>query len=552
MPAPSRRGSRGRRSPPRSRPTRRADGRTAPSCRSTGTLAARDRRAPARSRVPRPGRRSAWTRRGRSRSRSRRRRRRRRRARSSPRGPLPSRPRAAGPCDGVRGRPVAEERRHTVSAPRARATSAASRTRNAAPSPMTNPSRPASNGRAACPGSSFRPADSARMMSNAPNASGLSGISQPPAIAASIAAVAQVAERLAERDRAGRARVRGREDRAVDVRARSRGWPAPRRRRPRARGSAPPRGSRDRGTWCAAPRRRRCRRAPSRGRSPTRSAAAAPARPGSRPGVLEREPAGHEAELAEPVELAGGLRRHPGDRIEVVDLGRDLGAERRGVEAVDPLARPDRAARRPARNASTPVPTAVMTPMPVIQTSRRSGIGRLRSGRPVRASARALNVASVRPAIGRVKTRSTNHANPGRRGAKSCSIVTCVPAPRGSIRHVTSIPFVAPATWTKRSRRRPGSDHVLARQTTGMPRPRTGTNVRRAMKSTVTASAVRGAGRPRPDVVRKEPVPARDVPRQLEDERPAAHRCRSRSSLCMSGRQQCGEEPRIQDAGRPR
>ena len=41
-------------------------------------------------------------------------------------------------------------------------------------------------------------------------------------------------------------------------------------------------------------------------------------------GVVEREAAGHQAELAEPIELPGGLRRHPGERVEVVDLGRDL------------------------------------------------------------------------------------------------------------------------------------------------------------------------------------------------------------------------------------
>ena len=41
-------------------------------------------------------------------------------------------------------------------------------------------------------------------------------------------------------------------------------------------------------------------------------------------GVVEREAAGDQPELAEPVELAGRLRRHPGERVEVVDLGRDL------------------------------------------------------------------------------------------------------------------------------------------------------------------------------------------------------------------------------------
>ena len=57
------------------------------------------------------------------------------------------------------------------------------------------------------------------------------------------------------------------------------------------------------------------------------------------PRVVEREAAGDEPELAEPVELAGRLRRHPGERVEVVHLGRDLRAERRRVEPVDP---PDR------------------------------------------------------------------------------------------------------------------------------------------------------------------------------------------------------------------
>ena len=51
--------------------------------------------------------------------------------------------------------------------------------------------------------------------------------------------------------------------------------------------------------------------------------------------VLQREPPRDQAELAEPVELARGLRVHVVERLEVVDLGRDLGAERRGVEPVD-------------------------------------------------------------------------------------------------------------------------------------------------------------------------------------------------------------------------
>ncbi len=92
-------------------------------------------------------------------------------------------------------------------------------------------------------------------------------------------------------------------------------------------------------------------------------------------------------------------------------------------------------------------------------------------------------VASVRPAIGRVKARSTNAANPGTRGRKSCSISTRVPSPAGSIVQVTSMPFVAPATWWNRSRRVAGSCQVRLRQATGTPAPSHGTTTRRATKS---------------------------------------------------------------------
>ncbi len=72
---------------------------------------------------------------------------------------------------------------------------------------------------------------------------------------------------------------------------------------------------------------------------PLRMRAAVDAR--RQPGVVERQPPGDEAELAEPVELAGRLRRHPGERIEIVDLGRHLRAEGARIEPIDP---PDRGA----------------------------------------------------------------------------------------------------------------------------------------------------------------------------------------------------------------
>jgi hypothetical protein len=57
------------------------------------------------------------------------------------------------------------------------------------------------------------------------------------------------------------------------------------------------------------------------------------------PGVVERQAPGDEAELAESVQLAGRLGGHPGERVEVVDLGCHLRAERRWVEPVDALDR---------------------------------------------------------------------------------------------------------------------------------------------------------------------------------------------------------------------
>ena len=56
-------------------------------------------------------------------------------------------------------------------------------------------------------------------------------------------------------------------------------------------------------------------------------------------GIVERQPTGDEPELAEPVEGAGRLGRHPGERVEIVDLGRDLRAERARIEPVDPFDR---------------------------------------------------------------------------------------------------------------------------------------------------------------------------------------------------------------------
>jgi hypothetical protein len=108
-----------------------------------------------------------------------------------------------------------------------------------------------------------------------------------------------------------------------------------------------------------------------------------------------------------------------------------------------------------------------------------------------------LNVASVRDAIGRVKKRSMNTDQAPTRGRKSWSISTREPPlPRGEIRQVTSIPFVAPPRWTKRSWQVASSLHVRARQATGSERPRTGTSGRRAtISATSDPSSLRSIGR---------------------------------------------------------
>ncbi len=162
-------------------------------------------------------------------------------------------------------------------------------------------------------------------------------------------AVAQVAERLAQRDRPRRARVGGRQDRAADV---ERDAEVGRRRAAEDRQRKVRRHLPDPlleialvlllGVGDAA------QRGPEVDPDPLRMRAAV--RAGRQPRVVEREPARDEAELAEAVQLARGLGRHPGERVEVVDLRRDLRAEGARVEPVDAL---DRGAASPQARRGT-------------------------------------------------------------------------------------------------------------------------------------------------------------------------------------------------------
>ena len=214
--APSRRGSPARRWRPRWRPRRRADDRTAPSCPTTGTVAAR---APSASRDrPRFG---EVADRGRGRvgvhvvdlgrvDRGVREGDRRRAGRLAAVGPW------LDHVMRVRRGAVAEELGIRASRRAASATSAASSTRSAAPSPMTNPSRPTSKGRAAAGrvvvvAGRERADDVERSERQRAQrdlaAAGDRGVDP---------ALAQVAQRLTQRHRSGGARVRGRQDRPAD------------------------------------------------------------------------------------------------------------------------------------------------------------------------------------------------------------------------------------------------------------------------------------------------------------------------------------------------
>ena len=166
-----------------------------------------------------------------------------------------------------------------------------------------------------------------------------------------------------------------------------------------------------------------------------------------------------------------------------------------------------------ARRCRSPRPAAAHRPVAIAQgVRRRRPVGRERFGeglergeRPPGDGPREARVDQRRRTPGQARAGSRARSRPGR------------PPAAGSIVQVTSIPFVAPATWTNRRRRVAGSCQVRLRHVTGIPRPSSGTNGRRAMKSHTRRVAV-VADRDRPRVVGEQPLPARDVARQPVDE----------------------------------
>ena len=121
--------------------------------------------------------------------------------------------------------------------------------------------------------------------------------------------------------------------------------------------------------------------------------------------------------------------------------------------------------------------------MPVIQTRRRSLMSMDSSGRrrrtatPVNRLGEGLE-RGQRPAGDRPGEEPIDERGEARQPGRELVLDRDAWSRRrraltGSMRQVTSIPLVAPATWTKRRRRVAGSDQVRERQVTGSPSPRT-------------------------------------------------------------------------------
>ncbi len=232
---------------------------------------------------------------------------------------------------------------------------------------------------------------------------------------------------------------------------------------------------------------------------PIRSAAAAPATPGRQPGVLERQAPGGEPELAEPVELPGGPWRHPGRAGRSRRPGRRPAirngpGSKRSIrltgETRGPKPGPERGDAR--------CRSAVTTPIPVIQTRRRSRhvggfVADARADSPwlpgpwAIASAMALNVPSVRPAIG-----PREPAIHERREAREPWPEVVVDRRPGSRRRSARSATSRPSPSSRQRRGRTGADVSPARSRYGHATPPAGRGPRiarsgrRATKSTTT------------------------------------------------------------------
>ena len=234
----------------------------------------------------------------------------------------------------------------------------------AEPSAITNPSRSRSNGRLARCGSSFR-VDIAFIVENAPNDSGASGASAPPA---------ERDAHVAAGDSRGTHRRSRRHPRRTssslrrsdhERRTRERRWPSPTRRTPTSRAGAAPRANLCCGTPHAALPRKRGRRAPIRSRRPRRPRCARRSR--SRRHV-EREPRRRDGELTVTVRPPQLFAADERTRIEIVDLRRDL---RRAIARIETGQRRRRDLTGRAcfpKTSRTPIPSGETMPIPVTTT----------------------------------------------------------------------------------------------------------------------------------------------------------------------------------------
>ena len=223
------------------------------------------------------------------------------------------------------------------------------------------------------------------MRSNAPNDSGESGHSTPPARAASTSPSRIAAKRLPQGHRPRGTGVGGGQDRPADaerdpeVGRRRAAEHGERESRRHAAGCRPPCIAR------AAPRRTRCRRARCPGRCPPAPDRRGRASPGRNAASARASRPAATRELAESVQAPRPIGRPCGRPARSRRSAPRPATGRRRRRNGRWLGWARSPARRPARNASTPVPTAVTSPRPVIQTA--TAIGH-RPAAPPAASAR--------------------------------------------------------------------------------------------------------------------------------------------------------------------
>ena len=338
---------------------------------------------------------------------------------------------------------------------------------------------------------------SARMMSNAPNASGDSGHSTPPAIAASISPfrIAPIASPIATAPEAHELaveRIGPRTSSAMPEVGR--------------RGAAEHREREGRGDRSQAAvevllvlrfgERDAAQRGPEVDPDPVGLGRAADA--GHEAGVGHRHAPGREAELREPVEGRATARASmwsAGSKSSTCAATWDRNGDgsKRSMRLTG-----DAFARRPARNAGSPIPIAEITPTPGDPDVARGRPCQDRSPAAVAGVAEGLGEGLASspasgPRSGRVNARSTNAANAGDARAE----VVLDLDPRAAVPGRLDRPGHVHALASRRRRGGSGAAASRARSTSGCARPRGSRAPATGRRPAARRSRTRARRRPR-------------------------------------------------------